>query len=204
MNIFEEVKENVSVRQAAEYYGVKVNRNRMSRCPFHEDRNPSMKLNEDYYYCFGCGATGDVIDFVAKLFDLSQYEAAQKVANDFGITGGRVKNVPVSGKSRYLQEKTVQSKALYCQRVLYDYLHLLEKWKVQYAPKAPGSSIDERFEEACQMQDYVEELTEDFMFADKKECLKMAGRLCEDGTIIKLEKRLKSLKEGVYEEPQIG
>ena len=118
MNIFEEVKENVSVRQAAEYYGVKVNRNRMSRCPFHEDRNPSMKLNEDYYYCFGCGATGDVIDFVAKLFDLSQYEAAQKVANDFGITGGRVKNVPVSGKSRYLQEKIVQSKALYCQRVL--------------------------------------------------------------------------------------
>ena len=37
-----------------------------------------MKLNEDYFFCFGCGAKGDVIDFVAKLFDLSSYEAAQK------------------------------------------------------------------------------------------------------------------------------
>ena len=47
---------------------------------FHEDRHPSMKLNERYFYCFGCGATGDVIDLVAKLFDLSSYEAAQKLS----------------------------------------------------------------------------------------------------------------------------
>ena len=44
-----------------------------------------MKLNERYFYCFGCGATGDVIDLVAKLFGLSSYEAAKKLAHDFGI-----------------------------------------------------------------------------------------------------------------------
>ena len=43
-----------------------------------------MKLNERYFYCFGCGATGDVIDLVARLFDLSSYEAAKKLAHDFG------------------------------------------------------------------------------------------------------------------------
>lgn len=74
MNLFETVKSAVTVKQAAEYYGCKVNRGDMICCPFHDDRHPSMKLNRDYFYCFGCGATGDVIDFVARLFGLSSYE----------------------------------------------------------------------------------------------------------------------------------
>lgn len=65
MNIFETVKAAVTVRQAAEHYGLKINRSGMICCPFHDDRHPSLKLNEDYFYCFGCGAKGDVIDFVA-------------------------------------------------------------------------------------------------------------------------------------------
>ena len=78
MNLFENVKAVVTVRQAAEHYGLKVGRGNMACCPFHNDHTPSMKLNEDYFYCFGCGATGDVIDLVARLFNLSNYEAAQK------------------------------------------------------------------------------------------------------------------------------
>jgi len=62
MNIFETVKAAVTVRQAAEHYGLKINRSGMICCPFHDDRHPSLKLNEDYFYCFGCGAKGDVID----------------------------------------------------------------------------------------------------------------------------------------------
>ena len=78
MNLYQAVKGTVQPRMAAEHYGLKVNHNGMTCCPFHDDRHPSMKLNEDYFFCFGCGAKGDVIDFVAKLFDLSSYEAAQK------------------------------------------------------------------------------------------------------------------------------
>ncbi len=85
MSIFEIVKETVSVRQAAECYGLKLNRNNMVRCPFHNDRHPSLKLNEDYFFCFGCGAKEDVIDLVARLFNLTSYEAAQKLAVDFGF-----------------------------------------------------------------------------------------------------------------------
>ena len=85
MNLFENVKAVVTVRQAAEHYGLKVGRGNMACCPFHNDHTPSMKLNEDYFYCFGCGATGDVIDLTARLFNLSNYEAAQKLAYDFGI-----------------------------------------------------------------------------------------------------------------------
>ena len=55
MNLFETVKSAVTVKQAAEHYGCKVNRGDMICCPFHDDRHPSMKLNRDYFYCFGCG-----------------------------------------------------------------------------------------------------------------------------------------------------
>ena len=85
MTIYETIKVAISVKQAAEHYGLKVNRNGMACCPFHNDRHPSLKLNEDYFFCFGCGVKGDVIDFVARSFDLSSYEAAQKLASDFGL-----------------------------------------------------------------------------------------------------------------------
>ena len=104
MTIYETIKVAISVKQAAEHYGLKVNRNGMACCPFHNDRHPSMKLNEDYFFCFGCGVKGDVIDFVARSFDLSSYEAAQKLASD--LTRNRPlpqlwpsSNVPISVSS---------------------------------------------------------------------------------------------------------
>ena len=66
--IFDTLKARITVPQAAAYYGVRIGRNGMCCCPFHSDKTPSMKINETYYYCFGCHATGDVIDFAAKLF----------------------------------------------------------------------------------------------------------------------------------------
>ena len=86
MNLFEAVKAAVTPRMAAERYGLPIQQGSMVCCPFHADRTPSMKLNEDYFYCFGCGASGDVIDLAAKLFSLSGYDAAKKLAADFGIT----------------------------------------------------------------------------------------------------------------------
>ena len=70
MTIYEIIKAAISVKQAAKHYGLNVNRNGMACCPFHNDRHPSLKLNEDYFFCFGCGAKGDVIDLVARLLDV--------------------------------------------------------------------------------------------------------------------------------------
>ena len=78
-SVFEAVKQSITVREAAQMYGIEVNRSGMACCPFHDDKNPSMKLNEEYFYCFGCGATGDVIDFTARLYNLSPKEAAEKL-----------------------------------------------------------------------------------------------------------------------------
>ena len=84
MGLFDEVKQNVTVRQAAEMYGLKPNRSGLIRCIFHNDKSPSMKVDRRYY-CFGCGCTGDAIDFTAQLFGLGLRDAAMKLADDFGI-----------------------------------------------------------------------------------------------------------------------
>ena len=86
MNLFEIVKYGVSCREAAERYGVEVNHYGMALCPFHNDRHPSLYVADDHYYCFACGEHGDVIDFVGKLFQLSPYDAARKLAADFHLT----------------------------------------------------------------------------------------------------------------------
>ena len=128
-NLFETVKQSVTVREAAQMYGVEANRNDMACCPFHDDKHPSMKLNEEYFYCFGCGATGDVIDFTARLYNLTPREAAEKLAQDFGLAY----DSQAPPRRRYIRQKTEAQKFRedrdHAFRVLADYYHLLRKWK---------------------------------------------------------------------------
>ena len=100
-NVFEAVKQSVSTREAAAFYGIEVKRNGMACCPFHDDKNPSMKVDQRFH-CFGCGADGDVIDFTAKLFDLSPKEAAEKMAQDFGL----IYDSQAPPRRRYVRQKT--------------------------------------------------------------------------------------------------
>ena len=80
MNVFEAVKGKVTTRQAAELYGIRVNCHGMAVCPFHNDKNPSMKLDMRFH-CFACQADGDAVDFVSRLFGLPGKEAAMKKAS---------------------------------------------------------------------------------------------------------------------------
>lgn len=84
MNIFSEVKEQLSTRQVAESDGLHICRNGTPCCPFHDDRHPSMKVDQNYH-CFACGVGGDVIDYTARMYGLSQYDAAKKLIEDFGL-----------------------------------------------------------------------------------------------------------------------
>ena len=206
MNLFESVKAAATVRQAAEHYGLKIGQGNMVCCPFHADRTPSMKLNEDYFYCFGCGTSGDVIDLVAKLFNLSSYDAAKKLAYDFGIDPDKPAAAAALRKPKYPLAKAFQREELHCQRVLCDYLHLLERWKVQCAPKAPDDTIDDRFVEACQMLDYIEDLADILTFAELEVRVKTVDMLQKDGMIDRLEERLKRTEKEVdaRDETEIG
>ena len=201
MTLFELVKQNICVPDAAKHYGLQVNRNGMCSCPFHEDQHPSMKLNERYFYCFGCGATGDVIDFVARLFGLNSYEAAQKLSQDFGIDPDKHPAAIALPKPKRPLLKAYRREEVRCLRVLCDYLHLLESWKVQYAPKTPEDVLDDRFVEACQMLDYVEYLADLLIAAELEQRVKIVEMLNKDDLIAGLEERLDRLKkeDGAYE-----
>ena len=204
MTLFELVKQTIQVRDAAEYYGLQVSHSGMCRCPFHKDRHPSMKLNEKYFYCFGCGATGDVVNLVARLFGLSNYEAAKKLAYDFGIDPGKPPAAVALPKPKRPLLKAYRQQEVRCLRVLCDYLHLLESWKVQHAPKTPADDLDDRFVEACQMLDYVEYLADLLVAAELEDRVKMVDRLTTNGLIARIEERLEKLnkEEDTHEEKQ--
>lgn len=205
MNIFETVKAAVPVRQAAEHYGLKVSRNGMACCPFHNDRHPSLKLNEEYFFCFGCGAKGDVIDFAAQMFDLSSYEAAQRLAADFGISTQPGQAVVVPHKPKRPHIRQFREDEMFCFRVLTDYLHLLEDWKVRYAPKTPEDALDDRFVEACQMHCYIEYMADVLTVGDLEERVALVDKLMQDGKIAFLQEYITRKKKEVAhhgEEPE--
>ena len=152
MSVFETVKAAVTPRQAAEHYGLRVLPNGMTCCPFHKDRHPSLKLNEDYFYCFGCGAAGDVVDFTARLFGLSCYEAAQKLVLDFGISP-ELGQVAVGVQTPRRNQPRLDE--IRCRQVLTDYLHLLRDRKIRYAPQTPGDIGDDRFVASCKEYDRI-------------------------------------------------
>ena len=187
MRLFETIKETVTVGQAAEYYGMKIGRNNMICCPFHNDHYPSMKLNTTYYYCFGCGATGDVIQFVANLFGLSNYEAAKKIAVDFGITPDNPPVIATLKKPEYMETKSRQKELHECQKMVCEYLHRLEKWKALYAPERPDLPMDERFEEACENLSYIEYLADILTVGDLEERVAVVDELMKNGKITFLQ-----------------
>ena len=175
MNQFESVKAAVPLRQAAENYGLELRRNGMTCCPFHEDAHPSLKLNEDYFFCFGCGASGDVIDFTARLFGISLKDAAEKLTADFGISAD-IKPIAIRQNPSRLDE-------LRCRRALTDYLHLLKKWKTQYAPNTPEDSLDDHFVESCQQYDRIAGLLEMLDEASSTQRSHTVSALTADGSV---------------------
>lgn len=85
VRLFDAVREEATAYDVAVNYGLKPNRAKLICCPFHNDKHPSMKVDKRYY-CFGCGAHGDAIDFVANLYGIEMKEAAIKIATDLHIS----------------------------------------------------------------------------------------------------------------------
>lgn len=193
MTIFEAVKTTVAPRMAAEHFGLSVSRNGMVCCPFHADRTPSMKLNEDYFYCFGCGASGDVIDLAARLFILSSYDAAKKLAADFGITEQKP-----SILARLQRGKSQAETERHCFRVLGDYLRILQDWKERCAPQSPEDAIDPRYAEACHMLERIGNMLDILACGTPQERAEVVADLQKDERLMRMEARNRQIKEDEY------
>lgn len=185
MNIFQEMKERVTARQVAERYGLKVSRNGMACCPFHNDKHPSMKIDQNYY-CFACGAKGDAVNYVAVLFGLSQFEAAKKINEDFalGIPIGKQEvrkkrepevrkkeKVPTKEERMQFVQKKIDKWARDAANVLLRYLRWMEFWNEFYKPESMEAEWHPLFAEALQNESKISFLVDILMFGTDEEIL---------------------------------
>ena len=194
MNVFEAVKGKVTARQAAEMYGIQVNRHGMAVCPFHNDKNPSMKVDKRFH-CFACQADGDAVDFVSRLFGLPGKEAAMKLADDFSIPYDARKKPSIRPKIRApTPEQKYQIEENHCYKVLTDYFHLLRAWKEQYAPKQPDDVWHPLFVEALQRESYIEYLLDVLLYGTAEEKKALVAEQRKE--VIRLERRFAELTAG--------
>ena len=187
----ESIKTNVAPADAAKMYGLSVQRNGMARCPFHNDTHPSMKLYDDHFYCFACGAHGDVIDLTAKLLGLNFKETVHRLAVDFGISPND--DPPAAVKPQRPHVSQFRRDELLCLSTLTEYERLLRFWKQKYAPSVPDAPIDERFVEACQMLETIKYLADFLCAASLEERVKAVDELIQNGLMEKLQNRLEEV-----------
>ena len=195
MNIFEAVKDSVTTREAAEMYGIQVRRNGMACCPFHNDKNPSMKVDRRFH-CFGCQADGDVIDFVGRLYGLGSKAAAEKLAADFGILyDSQWKAPPRKVKPVESERQRNQRGEKHSYLVLCEYLHLLKAWQGLYAPRSPDEEWHPLFTEALQKTSYVEYLLDVLLTGTEEEKKQLVYEHRKD--VKKLEERIRNAARAV-------
>lgn len=100
--LFQKVKQSVTMEQVAEYYGLEINRKGLCLCPFHQDTNPSLKIypNGKGFFCFTCGVGGDPVTFAARYRGIRNVEAAKELAEAFQI--------PVQAPSTYREKREAE------------------------------------------------------------------------------------------------
>lgn len=202
MNVFGTVKTSINTREAAQRYGVEVNRQGKALCPFHNDRNPSLFVDDDHYHCFACGEHGDVIDFTSKLYGLSMYDAAKKLAYDFGITQDKPPDKAIQEKlNKKSEAQRLRENEKLCFSALLEYMKLLQTWMVVCAPRTPEDKVDSRFSEACHWLSYVEYLVDTLISGDSYERNEVIEMMMTGGKLKKLQRYLEKVRK---EEHGIG
>ncbi|ALO13871.1 DNA primase [Salinivirga cyanobacteriivorans] len=75
-----DIKKRLPIAGVLAHYGIKMNKNDHIICPFHKDDKPSCKIYTDTntYNCFGCGKTGDVIQFIQDKENCDKHTALKK------------------------------------------------------------------------------------------------------------------------------
>lgn len=155
-DLYQKVKEGVNVSQVAEYFGFPPNAKGLCVCPFHRDKNPSMKLypNGKGFYCFSCGTGGDQIKLAALYLNVSNTEAAEGLAAAFQIPVA----VPVTYREKReaaIKIRRRQELSAFTKRAgMYLRMYRILLCEARRAPESP------HFLEAVQLLEYVDYLIE--------------------------------------------
>ena len=103
MTIFEQIRQEVTAKQAAAMYGLRIDRSGRGFCPWHDDgRHAALQFFDDgHCYCHSCHQHGDATALVAQMLGVGAKEAAEQIRRDFALNG------PVSARP----SKTTKIKA---------------------------------------------------------------------------------------------
>lgn len=207
IQFFKAVKEKIDTKTVARHYGLKIRSNGMACCPFHSDKHPSLKVDENYY-CFACGAHGDAIDFVARMFGLSQFEAAKKLNDDFSL-GIEMNLKKIKSKRKKKIEKSNHEKAALVQKkieqwvreateILIRYLKWIEFWKEFYKPQNMEEEWHPLFIEALENETKINYYLDILMFEDGEAVLELFKTHREE--IKQYGKRIEEYQRGILAE----
>lgn len=128
--LFKEVISSVSLKSVMEQNGTTFIRNKCL-CMFHNDRNPSMSIKNERYKCFSCGESGDVIDFIAKLYGYTPIQAVKYIIETQGL------NIDMGGYQPDKEKQEADRKALE------------EKERKERAEKKVNDWINAMYRELC-------------------------------------------------------
>ena len=149
----ERIKAALDIDRAFSFYGYEPNRQGFVSCPFHSEKTASCKIypKSNSFYCFGCGAGGDVIDFVRLLYGLDFGQACLRLESDFGLVGGQSSASPeLSERAKKRNAEKAEYKALKERFVRYRQI-IRDK-----APKAVGEPLSPEFNEAIKELPHIE------------------------------------------------
>ena len=162
MSFFRQVRDRVDIVEAAERYGLSVNRANKALCPFHDDSKPSLSFKGNRFTCFSCGRSGDVIDLIGHILNTTPIDTVKELnsAYHIGIEMGKPIAFETIAKMRHLQErKRVWQKEEQKIVGLYAaYIRLLREWKNTLAPRTPNEPMNPQFIQALISLEHMEYL----------------------------------------------
>lgn len=158
----EEIKGLYSMRDMLERYGLpKPNRAGFICCPFHREKTASMKIYKDSYYCFGCGAGGDIFTLAQRMDNLTFKEAFAALGGGYETTFSARLKIYQAQKKREMQRKAEEK--LKRKRELAGLLmDVYRKWLERLEP------LSDAWCDTCRALQYQEYLWE--LLNDPKEC----------------------------------
>jgi hypothetical protein len=201
MDNIERIKDSITAKDVAILYGLKITNNK-TNCFLHKDNTPSMSFKDSRFKCFSCGIGGSCIDLCMNLFSLSFTNACKKLNDDYrlGLNFGRLSPYEIKENFKLQKQHNIDKKIVEQFNkwenetfiTLCSYLKLLEQYKKEYAPMNKDSPLNELYVLSLNKLDYLEYLTDVFIFGPFEE----KARLKEDieGLVNTIERSIRESK----------
>jgi DNA primase len=159
----QKIRESLSMKQVAGYYGFIPDRSGFISCPFHAEKTSSCKVYEGNrgFSCFGCGKRGSVIDFVMNLFQINFNQALLRLNSDFNLNLMN-KKPDLNAIREHKRQEREKQKYEFCMKLIREWwlLEFKKNYRIftEQKPKEKFEELTDDFIEALCKLPYIEEV----------------------------------------------